>query len=96
MREALARDLEKPPVTRNPHDRLRDAERDDLRVCDSSPGVPRPLGQEIVRRAVNGGAESVEVGVHRGLQVDGVLDTADFGLSAQNPPNTAPTVESTI
>jgi len=40
--------------------------------------------------------QSVEVGVHRGLQVSGVLGTADFGLSAQNPPTTATAVESLI
>jgi hypothetical protein len=75
---------------------LRHAERDDLRVCDPSTGVSWPLRQEIVRRAENGDAESVEVGVHRGLQVDGALDTADFGLSAKNPSDTATPVESTI
>jgi hypothetical protein len=96
VREALGSHLEKPTITWNPHDRLRDAERDDLRVCDALPGVPRLLRQEIVSRAVNDGTESVEVGVHRGLQVDGALDTADFGLSAQNPSNTAQAVESTI
>jgi hypothetical protein len=40
--------------------------------------------------------KSVEVGVHRGLQVDGVLDTADFGLSVLNPFTTAIAVESII
>ena len=45
---------------------------------------------------LNDGAESVEVGVQRGLLVDGVFDTADFGLSARNPLNTALAVESTI
>lgn len=45
-------------------------------------GVSRPLRQEIVRRAIDDGAESVEVGVHRGLPVDGDFSTADFGLSA--------------
>jgi hypothetical protein len=52
--------------------------------------------QEIVRCAINGDAEGVEVGVHRGLQVDGVLDTADFGPSVQNPFATAIAVESII
>jgi hypothetical protein len=59
-------------------------------------GVSWLLGQEIVCRAENGGAESVEVGVHRGLLVDGVLNTADFGLSAVNPLITAFAVESLI
>ena len=57
---------------------------------------PGGSGRKIVRRAVNGDAESVEVGVHRGLLVDGDFGTADFGLSAQNPSNTAIAVESTI
>jgi hypothetical protein len=52
--------------------------------------------EEVVAGPVNDGAESVEVGVHRGLQVDGALDTADFGLSAHHPSNTAQAVESII
>ena len=40
--------------------------------------------------------KGVEVGAHRGLQVDGVLDTADFGPSAQNLFTTAIAVESVI
>jgi len=94
--KSLVSDPQKAPVRRDPHDRLRDTERNQLRVCDPPASVSRLLRQEIVRRAINGNAESVEVGVHRGLQVDGVLDTADFGLSAKNPPNTATAVESTI
>jgi hypothetical protein len=54
VREALPGDRDEPTIARDSHDRLGDTERDDLRVCDSSPGVPRPLGQEIVRRAING------------------------------------------
>ena len=72
------------------------AERDDLRVGDHATGVCGGLWQEIVRCAINGNAESVEVGVHRGLQVDGVVRTADFGLSVQNPFATAIAVESII
>jgi hypothetical protein len=52
--------------------------------------------EEVVAGPVNDGAESVEVGVHRGLQVDGALDAADFGLSAHHPSNTAQAVESII
>src|SRR5437588_2790605 len=96
MAQTLGGDRQEAPVRRNSHDRLGDAQRDDLRVCDPTPRVPWLLRQEIVRRAINDGAESVEVGVHRGLLVDGVLDTADFGLSAKNPSNTAPTVDSLI
>jgi len=94
--KALAGDLEKPSVTRDSHDRLRDTEGDHLRVGEHSACVARRLGKEIVRRAINRGAEKVEVGVHRGLLVDGVLSTADFGLSASNPSNTATAVESLI
>jgi hypothetical protein len=75
---------------------LGDTERDDLRVRDHPASVPWRFRQEIVSRAINGDAESVEVGVHRGLLVDGVFSTADFGLSAQNPSNTVITVESLI
>jgi hypothetical protein len=46
--------------------------------------------------AINDGAESVEVGVDRGLSVDGCFSTVDFGLSASNPPITAFAVESII
>jgi hypothetical protein len=75
---------------------LRDAERDDLSVCDSAGGVPALLRQEIIGCAINGDAESVEVGVHVASGSTMPLDTADFGLSAQKPLNTAPAVESTI
>jgi hypothetical protein len=37
-----------------------------------------------------------EVGVHRGLSVDGCFSTVDFGLSASYPLNTAIAGESTI
>ncbi len=40
------------------------------------------LWQEIVGCAIDDGAESVEVGVHRGLRADGVFGTVGFGLSA--------------
>jgi hypothetical protein len=89
-------DFEKPTVAGNPHDRLCDTERQDLRVGDDSARVCGRFWQEIVGRAINDRAESVEVGVHRGLLVDGVLDTADFGLSVLNPFTTAIAVESII
>ena len=80
--QALAGDSEEAAVGGDAHDRLGHAEGRHLRVGDSAPGIPGLLRQEIVRRAINGGAESVEVGVHRGLSVDGCLSTVDFGLSA--------------
>jgi hypothetical protein len=52
---------------------------------------------EIVGRAINRNAESIEVGVHRGLRVDGAfLRTADFDLSASSPFTTGIPVESII
>ena len=84
-RKALASDCQEAAIGGDAHDRLGDAEGRDLGVGDPAPGVSRLLGQEIVRRAINGGAESVEVGVHRGLSVDGCFSTVDFGLSASNP-----------
>ena len=96
MSKTLPRDLDEAPVAGDTHDRLSNAKRDDLRICDHPTGVPWRFRQEIVRRAINGDAESVEVGVHRGLLVDGDFSTADFGLSAQNPSTTVTAVESTI
>ena len=96
VREPPARHRQKAAVACDAHDGLGDAEGDDLRVCDPAACISSPPGQEIVSRAENGDEEQVEVGVHRGLPVDGDLDTADFGLSSRNPPITAPAVESTI
>lgn len=92
----LARDGKEAAVRRDAHDRLGDAKGRDLGVGDLTTGVAGLLGQEIVCRAINDGAESVEVGVHRGLSVDGCFSTADFGLSVSNPSITAAAVESTI
>src|ERR1700710_1527370 len=94
--QALAGDREEATVRGDAHDRLGDAEGRYLGIGDPAAGVPWLLGQEIVCRAINGGAESVEVGVHRGLSVDGCFSTVDFGLSASNPLLTAVAVESTI
>jgi hypothetical protein len=96
LAQALVGHRQEAAVGGDAHDRLGHAERDDLRVCDPAAGVSWLLRQEIVRRAVNGCEESVEVGVHRGLQVSGELVTADFGLSSTNPANTASAVESVI
>src|SRR5580698_356896 len=97
--QILGGDREEPPVRRYPHDRLRDAERDDLRICDAPSGVPRPTGQEIVSRDINSSKQQVEVGVHRDpLRVGGwLLSTADFDPAAYKPSKTtAPAVESII
>jgi hypothetical protein len=96
--QVLFGDREKPSIGRYAHDRLGDAERDDLCVCDASPGVLRSFRQEIVSRHVNGCEQQVEVGVHRGpLWSAMLLSTADFDPAAQKPPmSTALTVESII
>jgi hypothetical protein len=64
--QALGRDREEASVRWDTHDRLRDAERHDLRVCDATSGVLGSFGQEIVSRHENGSEQQVEVGVHRG------------------------------
>jgi len=46
--------------------------------------------------AIDHGAESVEVGVHRGLRADGDLSTVGFGLSALLSLDTVRLVESII
>ena len=72
--------------------RLRDAQRDDLRVGDHAPGVLGRLGQEIVGRAENGNQQQVEVGVHRGpLGRRRELSTADFDLLRYVSYSTTPT-----
>jgi hypothetical protein len=82
--KVLGSDRQESAVRGNPHDRLSNAERDDLCVCDASLGVLRLLGQEIVSRHVNGSEQQVEVGVHRGpLRSTVCLSTADFDPAAQ-------------
>src|SRR5450830_1004867 len=70
------------PVTGDAHYRLGHAQRYHLGVGDPPAGVPSCLWQKIVSCAINDRAESVEVGVHRGLQADDANDTVGFGLSA--------------
>src|SRR3954452_251985 len=77
--EALSGDGQEAPVGRDAHHRLRDAERDDLRLGDPSPGVSSPIGQEIVGGAEHRNQQQVEVGEHRGPQGRRrVIGTADF------------------
>ena len=64
------------------HDRLSHAERDHLGVVDLPAGIAPHLWQKVVGCAIDDRAESVEVGVHRGLRADGVFGTVGFGLSA--------------
>ena len=86
---------QKASVRRDAEDSLSHAESDNLGIGRASAGVGS-LGQKVIRRAINNGAEGVEVGVHRGLRANGVLGTADFGLSASNPFCTVILVESII
>jgi hypothetical protein len=88
--------LKEPAVRGNAHDSLGHAQGDDLGIGGSPTGVFLGLWQKIIGCAINDGAESVEVGVHRGLQADDVYDTVGFGLSASNPFCTAIFVESII
>jgi len=85
MGKGSLRPPEEAPVGGLTHDGLGDGERDDLSVRRLPTGVWLRLWQKIIGCAINEGAEGVEVGVHRGLLVDGVLDTVDFGPSASNP-----------
>jgi hypothetical protein len=72
-------------IRRDAHDGLSHREGDDLSIGAMAAGVGASLWQKIIGCAINDGAEGVEVGVHRGLLVDGVANTADFGPSASNP-----------
>ena len=82
VHEPLAGDRQEPAVRGDAHDRLGDAEGDELSVACTPAGVGAGLWQQVVGCAINHGAESVEVGVHRGLRVDGVVNTVGFDLSA--------------
>jgi hypothetical protein len=88
--EAFARDREEALVGGNPHDRLGDAERDDLRVGQHPSGVASRPWQEIVGDAEHGNQQQVEVGEHRGpLGSTARAGTADFDLTAVGPSKTA-------
>ncbi len=92
----MAATLKETAVAWDPHDCLGHAQADDLRVGQATSCVATGSRREIIGCAINGNAMSAALGVHRGLLVDGVLGTADFGLSAQNPFATAIAVESII
>jgi len=86
VRESFAGRLDEPLVRRDPHHRLRDAERDDLRVGHAATGVSLASQQEIVRTAINRDQQQVEVGEHRGpLGSTARIGTADFDLTAVGP-----------
>src|SRR5450759_5057432 len=89
-------DAQEAPVTGDAHDRLGHAERDHLGVGELPAGILPCRWQKIGGCAINDRAESVEVGVHRGLQADDANDTVGFGLSALLSLDTADLVESII
>src|SRR5436190_3108103 len=92
MRELLARGPDEAGVRADPHDRLRDRERDNLRVGEDAPGVLRRLRQEIVSRTEHSNQQQVEVGEHRVPPGSTVrIGTADFDLTAARPYPTATT-----
>jgi len=96
MHQLLASGPDEPLVGGDPHDRLGDSQRDDLRVGQDPPGVLRRLRQEIVSRAINGNQQQVEVGEHRVPPRSTVrIGTADFDLTATRtyPTATASAVE---
>jgi hypothetical protein len=67
------------------HEHLSHSEGDDLGIAGLPSCVSLPLWQKIIGCAINERAEGVQVGVHRGLQADDVLDTVGFGPSVSNP-----------
>jgi hypothetical protein len=86
MHEPLVGDGKKPLVGGDPHNRLRDAERDDLRIGQDPSAVARPPGQEIIGNAEHRNQQQVEVGEHRGpLGSTARIGTADFDLDAPGP-----------
>ena len=96
MSQAASGDGEKAPIRGDAHDGLGQGEGDQLGVGDAAAGVASPRGQEIVGGDINRGAEGVEVGVHRGLRVNGAIATVNFDPSALSPGSTAKSVESVI
>ena len=86
MRQLFARHPQETRIRRDPHDRLRDREGDDLRVGQDPPRVLRRLGQEIVSGTEHSNQQQVEVGEHRGpFGSTARIGTADFDLTAAGP-----------
>jgi hypothetical protein len=85
MAELAFSSPKKTPVRRDAHEHLGDGQGDDLGIGGLPSSVSASLWQKIIGRAINDGAEGVQVGVHRGLQADGVSSTVDFGPSASLP-----------
>ena len=94
--ESLCGDLQEPALAGYSHDRLGDTQRDDLRIGHRTTRIGGRSWQQIIGRAINGDAEQVEVGVHRGPLVGDAFSTADFGLPARNPYAAGIPVESII
>ena len=99
MPEPVLREREELAVVGEPHEHLRDRQRDELRVGDPGRTArPHPLGQEIVHAHVKCRDEGVEVGVHEASLVDVASATPPFGVLVMSPSTELPTrnSESTI
>jgi hypothetical protein len=73
------------PIGWKAHEGLGNCEGDDLGIGGAPASDSPSLWQKIIGCAINNGAEGVQVGVHRGLQADDVLNTVGFGPSASKP-----------
>ena len=77
---------QEPSIGADAQHRLGDAQRDDLRIGDSSTGVPGPLGHQIVCGTEHRSEQQVEVGEHRGPSGRRRgQSTADFDLRSITP-----------
>jgi hypothetical protein len=100
--QPVPRGTQEPSIGRNAHQRLRDKQRDDLRVAQAASRVLDLLRQEIVGGAEHNCQQQVEVGVHSrppwGRRL-ALQSTADFDLLCYVPfktPRPTPAVESLI
>jgi hypothetical protein len=80
VNKLLCRYAREPVITWDSHDRLRDRERDNLRVGQHPPCVSWPSGQEIISGAEHRYQQQVEVGEHRGSFLESAVTerSADF------------------
>jgi len=90
MAKLAASSTQEAAVAWYPHQHLRDTQGDDLRVAQLPASVRRPRRKKVIRRAIDADTEQVEVGAHRGLQVDVALATptstrSPWSLAATKP-----------
>jgi hypothetical protein len=87
VHQLLARDAHEAPIGGDTHQRLRDQQRDDLRVGQAAPGVLLAARQKIVGGAEPHREQQVEVGEHRGPPGSTArIGTADFDPLSVIPP----------